>query len=316
MAMPTPARASAGASLMPSPTKATLEEPTPPRRHPFRLLRRQHLRVNFRDRQLLRDGLRDRGAVAGQQRDGRDAERAKIGQHLCRFWAERVARAQHAEHHAVARHHQRRAHDQQRGLPGRVELFERGQCFRRKRDALFFDQPPRADDECDSVRGRGHAGAGVRLERLDRRHLQTARAGLAHEEPRERVFAPLFGGRGGREQLLAANITQRNHVAEFELAFGQRAGFVERETGDRREPFERRPTLDEYARARESAERRDHGGRRGEDQRARARDHQHRQRWVRGHLRGGFQCGLGETRCGRARDLIRDVPDKGEKCEA
>ena len=165
-AMPTAARARAGASLTPSPTKATeprargekarvpASRPAPVRPRlatdPFRLLGRQQFRVHLGDGDLLGHGLRHRRAVAGEQRDGVDAQRPQLGEHGRRLRPEAVAGADDAEDHAVPGHDERR-------LPGVVELFGGRPGLRRESDALFLHQPPRADDERGAARGRGDA---------------------------------------------------------------------------------------------------------------------------------------------------------------
>ena len=138
-ARPTSALASAGASLMPSPTIATRRPCACHAGDELRLLLRQQLGVDLGDAQRLGHALRRRRAVAGQQGDVGDAQPAQLAEHRRRLGAHRVARADRPQHPAVAGHQQRR-------LPAGVEPLQQGQRLRRQGDALLLQQPPVADD--------------------------------------------------------------------------------------------------------------------------------------------------------------------------
>ena len=121
MAMPTPARASAGASLTPSPTNAVV----PPIPLVSAFCAGSSSACTSVTGTCSATASRDGRAVAGQERDRRDAERPQIGEHPCRLGSDAVARADRAEDHAVRG-------DEQRRLPGRVESLQRRGSLRRK----------------------------------------------------------------------------------------------------------------------------------------------------------------------------------------
>ena len=72
--------------------------------------------------------------------------------------------------------------------------------------------------------------------------------------------------------------SERDHLGDLEAAFGHRAGLVEDHRVDLGGVLQNRAAAHQDAAARQSADGRDHGGRRRQNQRARARHDQHRDR--------------------------------------
>ena len=272
--MPTAARARAGASLMPSPTKAVRTwsgrgavrsacwSPSPPWAggRGCRLARATHSAfcagsssgVDLGQRQLLGDGLRHR------LRGRRSAAR----------WARCPGRAG------------RPAPRRPPAAAGRAPRWRRAR--RRPAPPAATSAPPRRADPAARPPRRGRrcparrAAAGCRRRPPSRptvavtpapgwawkSSIAVQRAGCAGG-PR-RTISRASGcslrllrrcrGRGARSSAVTA---ERQHVAEFELALGEGAGLVEGERGDAGQPLQRRAALDEHARAGEPAERRD-----------------------------------------------------------
>ena len=138
-ATPTSALARAGASLTPSPTIATRLPCACQAAMNSAFCCGNSSAWTSRTPSASATRLRRRRPVAGQQGQVVDAQAAQLAQHRRRLDAHLVARADRPQHPAAAGHQQRR-------LPVGVEPFQQGQRLRRHGHALFFQQPPVADD--------------------------------------------------------------------------------------------------------------------------------------------------------------------------
>src|SRR5262249_46590913 len=109
-------------------------------------------------------------------------------------------------------------------------------------------------------------------------------------ETRDKVLALLLRARGDAQQLVRVYVVQRDHVAQREPAFGDRAGFVEGERRHAGEALDGGAAFDQDAGTREPTERGDDRRRCRQDQRAGTRDDQHRESGI-DALHGGLAKG-------------------------
>ena len=180
------------------------------------------------------------------------------------------------------------------------------------REALFGQESPSAD-ECGRIaegRTRPAAWEGDEVFRLGDNPLSAGV--LIENQLGDRVFAAELRERRGAQQFFFGDVRGGADVTEFELAFGQRAGFVEGKAPHLCEPFERRSALDQNARPGEATERRDHRGRGRQHQRARASDDEHRERRVNRHATGRAEGDLFPFRL-RAEILVPDIGEEHDR---
>ena len=219
MARPTSARARAGASLMPSPTKATRQ---PPCRRSARVVRERARRP--RRSSPLVDGWPEAGRATNSAFCAGSSSRVDLGQPSCSataFATRRavageqgdaarcpgraarparrppraapVAGADRAEHGAVAR-------DQQRRLARGVELVQPRGRLGRDGDALLFQQPAGADDDRARPDRAVTPAPGWAWNSLDASQWQVARSRPRPGSAGQRMLAALLRrGRGAAE---------------------------------------------------------------------------------------------------------------------
>ena len=195
--------------------------------------------------------------IAREQRDVRDAVVAQELHRVARRRARRVGDRDHAERLGVADDH------------GRVTVTVRGREPRVEgvgAQPALFEEPMAPEDETAAVYGSLGAASGQRLEVLDggQRHAALARAG--DDRRANRMLRAQLEGRGELQQprrrelptVALANVraVERRDVHDVQLSGRQRAGLVERDAADLRQPLEPRAALDEHALARRRGQRR------------------------------------------------------------
>ena len=97
-----------------------------------------------------------------------------------------------------------------------------------------------------------------------------------HDRGGQRMFAALLQRGGEPQELLRVETVGRQHIHELGFALGERAGLVHDERGDFLQPFERLGVLHEHALLRAASDADHDGHRRGQAERARAGDDEHR----------------------------------------
>ena len=102
------------------------------------------------------------------------------------------------------------------------------------------------------------------------------RLGALDDRFGQRMLGPAFQRCGQRQKVRLGHIAQRHRVGQLRLAHRQRAGLVDDQRIDSRHAFQRLGVLDQHARLRAASRRRGDRDRRGQPERAGARDDQHR----------------------------------------
>jgi hypothetical protein len=146
---------------------------------------------------------------------------------------------------------------------------------RKRIDHLFHHEHRVAEHDRLPVDLPAHALPGARLEIRRFRERQAAAASLGDDRVGERMFASLVEARGDAQHLRVVESCGSDHRAKRRLPDRERAGLVHDERIDRAQRFDRFRVAEEHA-ARGAAAHGDHDRhRRGEPQRARARDDEH-----------------------------------------
>ena len=221
--MPRSAAASAGASLIPSPTIATRLPRACSAATSAALLGRPHAGVDARDPDLARDRARDRLAIAGDHHD-LDAELAKRRDRLGRTGGDRIRDRDRAGERAVDRDvgHGGTLRDRgPRGRPGGGLAVERAGLDPAEHEELLGSHEHLAPGDRGgdpAARRRGHLRGAVEREAAIPRRLD--------DRARERMLAPLLGRRDDAQQVVLGP-PDRIDADDLRRSRGQRAGLVE-----------------------------------------------------------------------------------------
>src|SRR5262249_51363945 len=207
IAIPTSAWASAGASLIPSPTIAT-RRPSLQLLHFLRLVLRQHLGDHLVAPELGGDPFGGLAVVAGEHHRP-DPDLLQRRDRRRRGLARRVRDRNDADRAAVADD----VHDRP-ALAGEFlcPLRESVQTC-----VLALEQARVADREPVTLDGRDRAVPGDRLEGLRTRRLEAALVRGAHDRRGERMLALAFHRRGEPQQFVLADTVLCDHCDDLRL---------------------------------------------------------------------------------------------------
>ncbi len=238
------------------------------------------------DVDFLADGLGRGSAVAGQDGKILEPQMLQVVNHVVRLPAHAVARSDDAGNPVAM-------HEDERGLPGLVELANSFFYIGVHGDAVLAHQPKVADQDRAYRRVGGtcrlelcqDSRSGLSLEFRNLRQTEIAPAGLGDQHARQGMLARLLGRGGQPENVLClagivggcpAVVGKRDAVDELGLAFGERACLIEGNGVDSGQGLDGCAPFDEHAAAGEpggGGENRRGGG---EHEGARAGDHKDR----------------------------------------